>query len=528
MKNEEHLIHEEEYLFHEEEFPVYENKRKLLDGSPSSNKEKASLSSDNPSQVQEVSSMKPTPPRRVLTTPSSRNEEDKVKEIETKYKKLLADAKKEFEESIKEYQDKLAAKDLDILMSKVQLESLQQKSEATIDDVIKKTQKHMSNEIAKLKRAHELKVTKLLSESKAYFKQDAISKEKEIARLKKEIETFTSEPRRTQEEQDLEIEKLKDEFVKREEQILLEAKERIEQILEEAKRKEKQIQEEADKKEEQILSEIKPKVEKIISEKQQALLLANQRYDRLKQQGHPSIYFHDIKKAPTPTEELVLQSEQALQKEVELKKEATLEKESSKEKKLSKNAEDDIQKIIYQERKRYKRLEKEVNKLNQVVDQLSLEKKDLNRKLDRVKDVSAPKEEEDHKAKSSLFELIITIVLIVANLVFIFFIYPNITDWIEGFGLNHLSITIRALMTAFVIMISLFCFVKAREISQKKASSKLKKKKGHSVIYLLGIVTIGTILLVVFLVNATFLFFFVGTILIILAGLLLVGYSREL
>ena len=554
LKNEENLIHEEDYLFHEEEFPINEEKSEFPKNPQSSNRL-----------------------RKALPTSPSESEDDRVKTLESKYKKLLADTKKEFEEGIKEYQDQLATKDLDILMLKVQMEGLQQKGEATIDDVIKKTQKHMNNEIAKLKRVHELKITKLLSESKAYYKQDTIDKEKEIAKLKKEIEIFASEPRRTQQEQDFELKKLKDEFAKREEQILSEANKKVEQIIQEAnKRKEQIIQEankreeqiiqeankreeqikkeaeakekqiikeankreeqikkEAEAKEEQIILEVKPKIEKIISEKQQALLTTNKRYERLKNQNSQLILSLNEK---VKFLEKKLAQEEERSKEITLslneKIESAVNKKLDQEEKRSKritppeNDDVDVEQTINQEKKIYKRLENEVNKLQQTVKHLSLEKKDLSHKLDQIKKPSILEEEKQQEPKTPFTEIIKAIVLIAANLFFIFVIYPNIADWVEGIGLNHLSVTIRTLMTAFVIMISLFCFVKAREASQKKKSLQQKERKGNSMMYLLGIITIGTLLLLVFLIHSLFLFFLIGTVLIVLAGLLLTSHLK--
>ena len=643
MNNEEQNLHEDEYLFHEEEYPVYQTKNKPLDPSKSQKQSRNSLPTPPSNRKEDEENWEDRENRiRILEAKHKSLLADADKAIEKKYKKLLDDAKKEFEEGIKEYQDQLAAKDLDILMLKVQMEGLQQKSEAAIDDVIRKAKKHLSNEVAILKKTHEIKITKILSESKAYVKQNTIDKEKEINRLKKEIESFALESERIGKEKDLEISKLKEEWARREEEIILEANKKEEQILLEASKIEERIKGESAKKEEQIILEAKERVEKIIEEKQQVLLMANQRYERLKkqsQQPNTTGKEKEINRLKKEIESFALESErakkekeleiaklkeewarreeevilearkreeqilqetnkrverikrEAVKKEEQLKREAVKKEEQLKreaiekeeqlkreaiekeeqiilevkekveriieekqqallmanqryeqlkrqgqqltpfheekvepevkkfppqkgdhieEKTPSRKAEVDVQKTIHQEKKKYKRLESEVDKLNQMVHQLSSEK-----------------EVEDQKPNTYFSELISTIILIAANLVFIFIIYPNIANWIEEIGLNHLSVTIRVLMTVFVIMISLFCFVKAREASQKKEPPNQKKNQSHSIKYLLGIITIGTILLVVFLINSVFLFFLVGSVLIILSGLLLVGSLRK-
>ena len=228
------------------------------------------------------------------------------------------------------------------------------------------------------------------------------------------------------------------------------------------------------------------------------------------------------------------------------------------------------EKMLAEERKKVADLENIVKKNNQLIHQLKQKKKGLELKLERreatppkasakavevvstakaVKTVKAaeaviaakpvkaakpvravksiksvePTEAKPH-SKATPFEIITTLFITGANLFFIFVIFPNFTasNWLEDVGLNDLSFLVRILLTLFGIMISLFCFVKAREATSKRRSTRKTKDKGHSLSFLLGVIVIGSIFLAIFLVGSNFLFFICGILLILLAGLLVI------
>ena len=304
--------------------------------------------------------------------------------------KSLSDAQKEFDKTIREYQDQLAAKDLEIIMLQVQLESLKEKSGDVIDNVIAKTQKHMQSEVENHKKEYQQKIAKITSETKEYIQQKKLEHEKEIAEFKNEIAELKKE----------------------------------------------------------IGSSVTP---------------------------------------PSSKDKSAVESQELLQKEL----------------------------------KKYAALENKVNKNTQVINLLSQEKKELKRKLDQL---SAASSETIEKPKTTPFDIISTLLLAGANLLFIFVIFPNFaaSNWIETIGLNDLSLTVRVLITVFGIMISLFCFVKAKSVSSRRKNTGKKKRKGHSLNFLLGVIMVGSVFLAIFLFSSNFLFFLAGTLLITLSGLLVV------
>ena len=142
--------------------------------------------------------------------------------------------------------------------------------------------------------------------------------------------------------------------------------------------------------------------------------------------------------------------------------------------------------------------------------------------------VTSTAEKVGQKPKNLFFDLVSTLILVSANLLFIFVVYPNITAWIDYVGLNNLTLLIRILLTMLGAMVSLFCYAKTREFSAKRAAKnplKKRKKQSHSIKFLIGTVAVGVALLGVFLFSSIFLFFLIGTALIILASLLVPDYS---
>ena len=376
---------------------------------------------------------------------SSENKEGSINILKSQYNEALSDAKKEFEKSVKDYQDQLAAKDLDIIMLKVQLESVEQKSETVIDSVIAKTQKHMESEIARYKKNYEIRIAKIISDAKNYFKEKNIENEKEIAKLKMEVGSLTIKAESIEKEKKIENQK-----------EVAKLKKEIEFL---------NIKTESIKKEKEV--ENKKKIAKLKSE----------------------------------IENFTIKAES-------LKRE----KENT----------DKLQEMLLREQEKYAILENKVNKNNRMINQLKQEKKELRYKLEHSKAV--PDEIEEKKPKATLFDIVSSILLIGANLLFIFVIFPNMTasNWIEYIGLNDLPFTVRILITLFGVMMSLFCFVKARAASSRMRNTGKKKRKGHSMNFLMGVIVIGVVFLVIFLLGSDFLFFITGTILIILAGLLVI------
>ena len=633
------------------EYPYYED-RELFEHSKSLN-ESRSVVAPSPSESEEDSFEAEGSDDKELFVDAEEEKDAAIKMVESNYEKQLADARSDFEKKLKEYQDQLATKDMDIIMLKVQLEDLEQKSEKIIDNVITKTQKHMQGEIKKYKKNHDQKVAKIISDAKEYFKQKNLESESEITKLKKEIEILTLKAEEINKDKDLEISKLKEEAEKDKVAALSKLKEEAEKdkivalskLKEEAKKDKivalSKLKEEAKKDKIAAISKLKeeahPEIEKVLLENKKVLSETEQKYKSLKEQNEQMVLIYDERVATLESEkeksddlirrlkknlelkereisqdrsleekisaleaekeksdnlirrlkknlelkereishersleEKIIQFKQKLEEqdslllrklenrlppppseakedtlmqmprlekpkdspEIEIKNqhfsESSLPKETpkmpspAKEKVIPKQVAIEIQDVLHKERKKYEKLEGELNKNKQMIQQLIAEKKTLRRELEESKTIASPPEKFKPKPRVSLFDIISTILLIGANLLFIFVIYPNVavSDWIESVGLNELSFIVRILLTLFGIMISLFCFVKAREASSKKGTSKQGKKEDHRFNFLMGVIVIGVVLLVIFLLSSNFLFFMTGTLLTLLAGLL--------
>jgi hypothetical protein len=409
------------------------------------------------------------------------NCENEIEISDSDYTKFLADAREDYEETIKDYEDALASKELDIIVLKVKLESLEQKSADVIDDVIERTQTHMLNEVADFKKGNELRVAKILAEAKEYFKQKILEKESEITKLKKNIESIAQ----NNFEKETEIAKLK---------------RGAESITQNNFEKEAEIA--------KLKKEIEAttlNVETIQRKKNLVIAKLKEEKDLIQKD------FSKLKEAEKQKSEEISRLKQEIAKR--------------EEKTFSQNVAVEIQEILRNERKKSE--ETQNPKSTAHLSKTQNPKATLHsRELQGSKTTVQPIEKTEQKPKFTLAGFIGTIILITGNILFIFVIYPNIANWVDSVGLNDLSITIRILIITFGIMISLFSFVKAKEFSSKRAYHIQKRKDGHSIKFLLGIIVIGLVLLIVFLFSSNFLFFIVGTILIILAGLLVVNHGR--
>ena len=453
----------------------------------------------------------PSPPEKV---DAKADTDDVIKALESDYAKQLANVKREYEKRIKEIQDELASKDMNIIVLKVQLESVEQESKNAIDHVIAKTQKHMANEIEKYKKDHEKKVAKIISDAKEIFKKKSIENENKILQLRKEMESSTSKAEEVKREKNLEISKQKKEY----EQLLLTLNEQIKTLESESEESQKVIR--------QLKTELELKEQEIpVTQNLEEKVI---QFKRLLQEQE-SAFLHKLDQK-VPSSLAIAESE-----EISKAQPVTKEKETSQQGMV------DIQEILRKERARIqeiergklKELEREAKKKKKIIDQLMIEKKELRRELKQTKATAVSNQEEEHKQPKkgvTLLDIFGTILLIGANLIFLFVIYPNlvVSNWIESIGLNDLSFTVRILITLFGIIISLFYFVRARKASRRNESTGNKSKEGQSLTFPLGIIVMGVILLMIFLFQSYFIFFLFGTILIALAGLLIIIDSRKL
>jgi len=526
------------------EYPYYED-RVLLEHSKSLNESRgviAPSSSENEEDSIEVEGSND----KELFADAEEDIDDAIMMDELTYEKKLADAKSDFEKKLKEYQDQLATKDMDIIMLKVQIEDLEQKSEKIIDNVIAETQKHMQGEIKKYKKNHDQKVAKIISDAKEYFKQKNIENQKALIEAEKKIEQKNIENQKALIEAEKKIEQKNIENQK----ALIEA-EKIEKkntenqkALIEAEKKIEQMESEKEKSDDLIrrlkksleLTERETSYERSLEEKviqfKQKLEEQDSLLQRKLENRVPSPHFEAKKDGLmyniAPPEKQKESPEDKMREQYfpksSLPKETPQIQAPTQEKVISKQIAIEIQDALQKERKKYEKLESELGKNKQMIQQLTSEKKKLRRELENVKTIASTTEESKPKPKATLFDIISTILLIGANLLFIFVIYPNVpvSDWIESVGLNDLSFVVRILLTMFGVMISLFYFVKAREASSRRRTSKQKKKEGHGLNFLLGVIVIGVVLLAIFLLSSDFLFFMTGTLLILLAGLLMV------
>jgi hypothetical protein len=455
-----------------------------------------------------------------LKKTSCPNCENEIKIDESIYTKLLADAKEEFEEIKKDYEDRLASKELDNIVLKVKLENLEEKSSDVIDDVIERTQDHMLTEVTKYKKEHELRVAKILSEAKEYLRLKSIEKENEITELKKVIESISLKAETIQRKKNLEITELKKviesislkvEAIQGEKNLEI-AKLRKEMSLNisaallESEKIEKQKADDISlKKEDTRIEEGLPKdfateVQKMLSQERKKNELEN----KVNQSSKPK-----IPKAAPRSREPINQKATPHSREFKDSKGTTY----SRELKDSKST---LHSFELKEPIATSYLSEHISP--KATPHLSEQKKQ--------KATSHSSDKKGQQSSTTLAEFIRLALIIGGNILFIFVIYPNIANWVESAGLNNLPITIRILITMFGIMISLFCLVRSREYSSKRAPHRQRKKEGHSLKFLLGIILAGVVLLIVFLFSSNFLFFLIGTILITLAGILVINHGK--
>ena len=249
----------------------------------------------------------------------------------------------------------------------------------------------------------------------------------------------------------------------------------------------------------------KQKIEKLLLETEKALSETQQKYNRLKSKSEQLIHLCNKKVEKLEAEKAALRRQA-----------------QGKEQEIPNDFDVDIQEILYIERAKYKELENQVNKNNQIIDQLTLEKKKLRLELEESKKITSSTEKVKQKSKATLFDIISTFLIIGANFLFVFVIYPNIANWIKAAGLNDLPLMIRILITLLGFIIGSFCIVRARKSTLEEGFSR-QKKRGSQIPYLLfGLLLVGAVLLFVFLFSSNFLFFIIGTLLMVLAGLLAV------
>ena len=342
----------------------------------------------------------------------------------------------------------------------------------------------------------------LLQEEAEKEKIDALSKLKEEAEKDKNA-AISKIREEAEEEKRAAISKIKEEAEKRINAKFSEKKEDKERKVELVKLKkelerEKKIELEKLKEEAQkdILDTIS-KTEKKIAEYQEALAEIEYKYERLKIKNEQLLHIY---------------SDKIIKRELEKGDAEGIIQRPKKE--FEPKERQEIPSKIVGERKVLSEKKTEINTLES--------------ELRNPKTVTSTVEKVVQKPKNFFFDLISTLILVSANLLFIFVVYPNITAWIDSVGLNNLTLLIRILLTMLGAMVSLFCYAKTREFSAKRAlqnPQKRRKRPGHSIKFLIGTVAVGVALLGVFLFSSIFLFFLIGTALIILAALLVPDYS---
>ena len=236
-------------------------------------------------------------------------------------------------------------------------------------------------------------------------------------------------------------------------------------------------------------------------ETQKALSETQEKYESLKSKSDQLIFIYTKK-----IEQLKAEKEQVIPKDFTI----------------------EIQETLYRERARYKELENQVNKNNQMIEQLTLEKKRLKSELEKSRKHSySSTNKVKEKSKTTLFDIISSFLLIGANFLFVFVIYPNIANWIETAGLNGLPLSIRILVTGMGTIIGIFCIVKARKPNLRRDSPDHRKREVRNLYLLLGAILVGTVLLLLFLFRSNFFFFMVGLLLIVVTGLFAVIEHEE-
>jgi len=400
------------------------------------------------------------------------------------------------------------------------------------------------------KKEYEQQLAKVISDAKEYIIQKDKEHAEEVLRLKREIEALTRENQRNNKDEltqqaifdstllgaqeKVELAKIQGylerqkeiEIAKLREETELNRKLEISLLREEAEAEKNEailkIKEEAEKEKNAAISRIKEETEKRISskfpnigeekEKERKAELAKLKAEfekekkielaKLREEAQKNILTDSPKTGKTIAEyEKTLAETEQKYEHLKIKNEQLLNILSDK---IIKSEEQGISSTTVDERK---------SPSEHKGDQKVMPKK-------RVADVA-------QKQSKLSSDLISTLILLAANLIFIFIIYPNITAWIDYVGLNDLTVLIRILITLLGAMISLFCFAKTRELSRRKIKNKSSqnKRKGNSIRFLVGIVMIGVALLGVFLFTSIFLFFLIGTALIILAALLVPDYT---
>jgi len=250
----------------------------------------------------------------------------------------------------------------------------------------------------------------------------------------------------------------------------------------------------------EALLETKYKIESVGSEDQKSLSELEEKYKDLKSKSEQLllVYNDQVEKWEGEKKEYK-KIIQTLQKELELKELEIKELEIK---------EQDLRKRELRRQKLKERESKEQEFFNERV----LKKQKNSRNPEEVKE----------KSKTILFDIISTFLIVGVNFLFVFVVYPNIAYWVDIAGLNDLSLFIRILITMLGIIVSLFYIIKAKKNTSKKAYSQKKKRGIRSLNLLFVIIVVGAALLFIFLFSSNFLFFIVGTLLIVLAGLIAV------
>lgn len=278
----------------------------------------------------------------------------------------------------------------------------------------------------------------------------------------------------------------------------------------------------------ETLLEPKYEIERVLLEDQKALSELEEKYKRLESKSNQLllVYNTQVKKWKGEKKQYkkiiqTLQQELEL-KELELKELELKEQDRSKrELREGKRKEREVkeQELSDEHVRKEQKNSREITSENpQPSPESSLKKETFIIPEQYIKNPAGVKE----KSKTTLIDIISTFLIVGANFFFVFVIYPNIANWVDTAGLNDLSLIIRILITLLGVLISLLCILKARKTPLRGDRSPQKRKGTHNLNLLLVIIVVGAALLFVFLFSSNFLFFIVGALLIILAGLIAV------
>ena len=275
--------------------------------------------------------------------------------------------------------------------------------------------------------------------------------------------------------------------------IIADAREHFKQRNIESRREVAKLKEDPE-----ALLETRYKIERVLSEDQKALSELEEKYKNLESKSKQLLFLYNeqVKKWKGEKQEYK-KIIQTLRKELELKELELMELELK------------VQDQRKRELREGKLKEKESKEREYSNEHIQKEQKNL-RNPEGVKE----------KTKTTLFDIISTFLIVGANFFFVFVVYPNIASWVDAAGLNDLSLFTRILLTMLGAFVSLFCILTVSKKPSKGGPSPQKRRWVRYLILLFLIIVVGTVLLFIFLFNSNFLFYIVGTLLIILAGLI--------